>query len=392
MLPDLDNVIDRSNTDSEKWNFNREIFGVDDVLPMWVADMDFAAPPAVSEALIARAEHPIYGYSRPDDEYYDAVIGWMKRRQHWEIKKEWIMYSPGIVTAINLFIQTYSNPGDKVIIQPPVYHPFAHAVRNNGRQIVNNPLRLKDGKYSMDYEDLEQKADDPRVKMIILCNPHNPVGRVWTQDELVQLGGICLKRNIIIVSDEIHSDFIYKGYQHTPFASITPEFEQGSIVCNAPSKTFNLAGLQVSNIIIPNEFLRNAFHTALVNDSIEGPNCFAIPALKAAYRHGEAWLNAVMDYVAANYHFLKEYVRENLPQIKVLQMEGTYLAWMDFSALGMTPEEEKEFLLKKAKVALNGGTMFGVEGQGFQRMNIVCPRSILKEGLDRIKKAVSQIS
>lgn len=390
MKLDLNNVIDRNNTNCAKWDFNKENFGVDDVLPMWVADMDFPAPPAVTEALRKRAEHPVYGYSRRDDEYYDSVIYWMKKRHQWEIKKEWIMYMPGIVPAINLFIQTYSNPGDKIIIQPPVYHPFARAIRNNGRQIVNNPLVIKNERYYMDFEDLEKKVNDSRVKMLILCSPHNPVGRVWTKDELIKLGKFCFERNILIVSDEIHSDLIFRGHQHIPLASISPELEQSSIVCNAPSKTFNLAGLQVSNVIIPNEFLRNTFATTLINHSIEDPSCFAIPALKAAYQHGDEWLDAVMDYVEDNYQFLTEYVRANLPQIRVMKMEGTYLAWLDFSTLGMEPDEEKEFLLKKAKVAFNEGSMFGIEGKGFERINIACPRSILKKGLDRIKKALDQ--
>ncbi len=385
---DLNKVIDRNHTNCSKWDFNLENFGTQDVLPMWVADMDFPAPPAVTEALIERAKHPIYGYSRTDEEYYDLVVKWMKKRHGWESEKEWITYAPGIVPALNWMIQSYSKPGDKVIIQQPVYYPFGRAIRNNGRQIIDNPLVLKNGKYFMDYEDLEKKVDDPRVKILILCSPHNPVGRVWNKEELIRLGEICFKRHIVVISDEIHSDLIFKGYQHIPFAAISEEFAQNCIVCNAPSKTFNLAGLQVSNIIIPNQFLRNSFRNTLANQAIKSPNCFAIPALKAAYRDGEQWLDAVMEYIEDNYRFLITYIQAKIPQIKVIKPEGTYLVWMDFSDLGMEPQEEREFLLKEAKVAFDEGPQFGPEGKGFERINIACPRAILQEGLDRIQKAI----
>jgi cystathionine beta-lyase len=391
MMPDLNKVIDRNHTNCSKWDFNLENFGTKDVLPMWVADMDFPAPPAVTEALIERAKHPIYGYSRPDDDYYNLIIKWMKNRHGWEPKKEWITYAPGIVPALNWLIQSYSNPGDKVIIQQPVYYPFSRAIRNNGRQMIDNPLILKNGKYFMDFEDLEKKVDDPRVKIFILCSPHNPVGRVWTREELMRLGEICFRRQIIVISDEIHSDLIFKGHRHIPFASISEKFMQNSIVCHAPSKTFNLAGLQVSNIMIPNRFLRDSFRNTLANQAIKAPNCFAIPALKAAYREGEQWLDTVMEYIENNYLFLEEYIRSNMSQIKVIRPEGTYLVWMDFRDLGMSPKEEREFMLNRARVAFDDGPQFGPEGNGFERINIACPRSILQEGLERIQKAIGSL-
>lgn len=385
----LDKITDRGNTNSVKWNFNKEMLGVEDVLPMWVADMDFPVPEAVTKAIIKRAEHPIYGYSSPDDRYYNAIINWMKRRHDWDIKREWIVFTPGIVPAINWMIQTYSKPGDKIILQQPVYYPFANAVKNNGREIINNPLKYVDGQYYMDFEDLEKKIDS-RVRMLILCSPHNPVGRVWTSEELQRLGEICIKNNILIVSDEIHSDLIYKGHKHTPFASISDEFQQNCIVCNAPSKTFNIAGLQASNIIIPNNKLREKFIITLENNSIMAPNTFAIVALQAAYDEGEEWLDNVVDYIQDNFAYLNKFIQERMPGVKVVKPEGTYLVWMDFRYLGMNTAELKDFMLNKAKVGFDEGYIFGPGGEGFERINIACPRGILKEGLERIEKAIGK--
>ena len=385
---DFDKVVNRSNTNSTKWNFVKELFGAEDVLPMWVADMDFKVPPAIIEAIKKRADHGIFGYSGPDERYFQATINWMKKRHNWAIEKEWFVITPGVVPAISMLIRTFTHPGDKVILQTPVYHPFYGAVRLNGCQVVANPLKFENGHYIMDFDDLETKFDS-RVKLLILCSPHNPVGRVWTKEELTRLGEICLKHDVIVISDEIHEDLVYKEYTHIPFASISEEFAEHSITCTAPSKTFNLAGLQTSNILIPNPKLRTDFQNMLESNAITSPNLFGIVALQTAYEEGEEWLDQLLDYLHGNLDFLMEYVEKNIPQIKVIKPEGTYLVWLDFSALGMDPLSLKNFLLEKAKVAFDDGYIFGPGGEGFERINIACPRSLLKAGLDRVSRAVN---
>lgn len=392
MKYDFDRVIDRTRTNSIKWNkhFLKERYDSDDVLPLWVADMDFQCPQPIIKALKKRISEEIYGYSwHKIPAYLNAVINWMKRRHKWEVDKEWIIYSPGIVPALYMLIQTFVNIGEKVIIQPPVYHPFFTAIENNGRQVLTNQLFYDNKRYSIDFEDFEEKAKDPLVKMFILCSPHNPVGRVWTEKELRRLGDICLENEILIVSDEIHHDLILSGYKHTLFSSISKEFEQNTFVCTAPSKTFNIAGLQISNIITPNENKREAFKNTIVNrNGVEIPNPFGIVALIAAYNHGEEWLDQVLKYIEANFQFLKDFVSENLPDVDFIDPEGTYLAWLDFNKLGLNDEELREILLKKAKVALDEGKVFGPGGEGFQRINIACPRSLLKECMIRIVNAL----
>jgi len=387
---DFDKVVNRDNTNSTKWNFRKELFGVEDVLPMWVADMDFTVPPAIVEAIKKRADHGIFGYSQPDDRYYQATINWMKKRHNWDIKKEWFVITPGVVPAISMLVRTFTHPGDKVILQSPVYYPFYSAITLNGCQVVLNPLKFEDGHYTMDFNDLETKFDS-RVKLLILCSPHNPVGRVWSKEELTKLGEICLKHNVIIISDEIHEDLVYKEYTHIPFASLSEEFAMHSITCTAPSKTFNLAGLQTSNIIIPNPKLRNDFQNMLESNAITSPNIFGIVALQTAYEEGEEWLDQLLDYLHENLNFLIEYIEKNMPQIKVIKPEGTYLVWLDFRSLGMDALSLKNFLLEKAKVAFDDGYIFGPGGEGFERINIACPRSLLKEGLDRIARAVNSL-
>ena len=393
MKYDFDRVIDRTRTNSMKWNkhFLKYRFESEEVLPLWVADMDFQCPQPVIEVLKKRAAEEIYGYSwHKIPAYLNAVTNWMKRRHNWEVNKDWIVFSPGIVPAIYMLIQTFVNIGEKVIIQPPVYDPFFTAIENNGRQVLLNQLLYENKKYSIDFEDFEEKAKDPLTKMFILCSPHNPIGRVWTEKELRRIGDICLDNEILIVSDEIHHDLILSGYKHTLFSTISKEFEQNTFVCTAPGKTFNIAGLQISNIIISDKRKREAFTNTIMNiNGIMIPNVFGIVALITGYDEGEEWLDQVLKYIEANFKFLKEFVSENLPDVDFIDPEGTYLAWLDFSKLGMNDEELREFMLKKAKVALDDGKIFGPGGEGFQRMNIACPRSLLKECMIRIVNALN---
>ncbi|MFA9405883.1 MAG: MalY/PatB family protein [Anaerolineales bacterium] len=399
----FDTEFNRQGTHSVKWEFivqgdqilhgdhAHKKHGPDRTLPMWVADMDFRCPPAVIEALVKRAQHGIFGYTVPTDSYYDAVIGWMKRRYGWDVERDWITLSPGIVPAINMLVQSFISSGDKVLIQRPVYYPFMSAIENNGGEIVSNSLLYENGRYTMDFEDLAAKTADPAVKMAILCSPHNPVSRVWTREELIRFGEICIENNVIIISDEIHCDLIFSGQTFTAFASISDTFAQNSIICTAPSKTFNLAGLKTSNIIIPNKGWREKFSAKLLSNGLLGLNSFGVEALTAAYNHGQAWLAEVMAYVEANYQFMAAYIAEHLPQVTITPPEGTYLIWCDFSKLGLSSEARKALLMDQARVYLDEGELFGPEGEGFERFNLACPRSILAEALERIKTAVDSL-
>lgn len=384
----FDDLIDRRNTNCMKWDRLEELFGGTGLLPLWVADMDFSAPPAVLKAIKERTNHPIFGYNYSSDEYYQAVISWMKRRHNWNIDREWILFTPGVVPALSYSVKAYTEPDDNIIIQSPVYQPFYTTIENNGRNIITNPLIYRDGRYFMDYEDLEAKIDS-KTKLLILCSPHNPVGRVWTKEELTKLGEICLKNDIIIISDEIHFDIVYKGYDHTVLANVSPEIRERCIICTAPSKTFNIAGLQISNIIIPNNELREKYSLELEKDHIIRPNVFGEGALVAAYNESEDWLDSLLEYLEKNRDFFISFVDKNIPQLKVVKPEGTYLLWVDFSDLGMNSEELRDFLVHKCKLAVNPGEMFGKESGLFQRFNIGCPRSILEEALIRIEKAVN---
>lgn len=379
--------IDRQQTNSVKWDEVENLFGDKEILPMWVADMDFKVPQPVIDALQKRVEHGIYGYTIRPDSYYEATVGWMKRRHNWTIEKEWICFTPGVVPALGIIVQNFTNPGDKVLIQQPVYYPFMSVIEKNAREIVNNPLQFENGRYYMDFDDLEKKID-PSVKMIIISNPHNPVGRVWTKDELTKLGEICLKHNILVVSDEIHSDLIYKGNVHYPFASISEEFAQHSITCTAPSKTFNLAGLQTSNIIIPNKELRESFNKALEDRFIGMTNTFGVTALIAAYKEGDEWLDQLIVYLTENLEFLKEFIKSKIPEVKVIEPDATYLVWLDCRELGLDAKELEHVIQKQGKVAFDEGYIFGLEGEGFTRINIACPRALLEEGLKRFSQAL----
>lgn len=391
MKYDFDKVVERRKTNSVKWDMLQERFGANDLIPMWVADMDFEVPPKVSEAIKERANHNIYGYGVKPQSYYDAIIEWIKKRHGWETKKEWLLYTPGVVPALNWAVMTYTAPGDQVLIQPPVYYPFFNAVKNNDRILVKNELVRVGDHYEMNFEDLEEKLSDEKTKMMILCSPHNPVGRVWTKEELTKLGELCLKHNVIIVCDEIHSDLVYKQYKHTPIALISKELENNTITCYAPSKTFNIAGLGASTIVIPNEELRNKFTDTMKRISVNIANPFAVVATEAAYKYGEDWLEDLLAYLYDNYKYVCEFLSNRIPQIKPLKLEGTYLMWLDCKDLNMNDKELKEFIIKDAKLALNDGLMFGEAGSGYQRLNIACPRSTLKKALINLEKAIRNL-
>lgn len=385
----FDEVIDRSNTGSIKWDpfYLKKLFGKEDLLPLWVADMDFRAPQPVIDALVERAKHGIFGYTGPDPSKYNtSVINWFKRRHNWSFHEDWLVFSPGIVQACTYLIQRFTNPGDKIIIQDPVYYPFASIIKNNGRRVVSNQLELDESYYRMSYKDLEGKVKDPRTKALILCSPHNPVGRVWSKEELIRLGEICLENEILVISDEIHCDLIFPKHKHIVFASISEEFAQHSVTCTAGSKTFNLAGFQHSNVIISNDKLRESFKVQMEANALTIPNVFGALALQVAYDEGEEWLNSLIQVLERNLNFLKSFINKNLPTVSVIEPEGTYLVWLDFRAFGLDHKELEKKMLEEAKLALDSGYKFGAGGEGFERINIACPLSILKESLERIAK------
>lgn len=387
---DFDKVIDRHHTSSMKWDATEALFGEKDLLPLWVADMDFQVPEEVVQAIQSQANHGIFGYMTRQDGYYNSIIDWMKIRHNWLVDKEWICHSPGVVTALSLIVQAFSEPGDKIIVQPPVYHPFMKVIENHQRQVVNNPLVYKNDRYEMDFEDLISKIDSS-VKVLLLCNPHNPTGRVWSKEELERLGEICLDNDILIVSDEIHADLVFKGFEYTPFAAISEKLADNSIICTAPSKTFNLAGLQTSNIIIPNVTLKEKFLAETEKYAVGMTNSFGVVATEAAYNNGGPWLDELLDYVESNLHFVKDYVEHHIPALQVRPLEATYLAWIDCRALGLTTDALEKLLLSQAKVALNQGYIFGPGGEGFVRMNLACPRAVVEKAIKQIKEAVNSI-
>ncbi len=393
----FDDVIDRSETESMKWepSILSAIFGKgkEQLLPLWVADMDFKCPTPIRKAMKKRLEHQIYGYSLIDPSYFPAIISWYKRRHQWEIDEKWISTTPGIVPGINYIIQQFSQPGDKVMIQTPVYYPFARAIANNGRQILTNPLKVVDDHYQMDFADLEKKVRDPRAKMIILCSPHNPVGRVWTKQELKEFGNICIKNNILVISDEIHCDLIMPGHKHTCFSTISEEFAQHSLTGIAASKTFNLAGLQQSSIIIPNKVLKQQFTNQIENlgfTNAIGGTLFGAIAAAAAYNEAEPWLDDLIPYLNDNFNYLKTTLEEQLPGVKVFDLQGTYLVWVDFGNLGLDCKKRVLALEEDAKVALDHGDWFGENGSGFERFNIACPRSILEKAVESVVVAIKK--
>ena len=398
MKYDFNQICDRKNTNCFKWDFIQSIFGNDDVIPMWVADMDFPVAKPIVEALKKRAEHEFYGYTKASANVIQSVVDRIWNKYAWKIKPEWVVFTPGVVPALNIIVRMLTHPGDEIILQEPVYYPFFPAVTFSGCQIVNNQLKLINGRYEMDYEDLEHQFHSRigmfpvsgRIKAIMLCNPHNPVGRLWSKEELTRLGDIAIKHGVVVISDEIHCELLFKDHQHTPFASISEEFEQNSIVCISPSKTFNLAGLEVSSIIIPNKKLRHLFINTRTGILPE-PNLFGYTALEAAYRFGDEWLDQLLDYLQGNLDFLLKYFANRMPKIKVIKPQGTYLIWLDCRDLDMDDMTLRNFMRDKAKVGLDDGFLFGSGGSGFQRMNIACPRLILEEALIRIETMVNKL-
>ena len=385
---DFDNVVKRLDTDSLKYDFAKKRGMPEGVLPMWVADMDFPAPDCVIKALSEKSRHGIFGYSDTREDYFSVLSSWFLRRFSFEIQPEWLIKTPGVVYAIAAAIRAYTAPGDAVLIQPPVYYPFSDCILRNRRTLVENPLVLKDGHYEIDFAGFEQAIQDNHVKLFLLCSPHNPVGRVWTRQELTKLGEICLAHDVIVISDEIHQDFVYPAFQHHVFAGIAPAFKKISVTLTAPTKTFNLAGLQLSNIFIPDKNLRGLFLNEIAASGYSQPNVMGIIACKAAYAKGEMWLNELLYYIKCNLRFLETFLKENLPQVKPIAPEGTYLCWLDMGGLGLNADEMNRLIVHDAKLWLDDGRMFGPCGEGFQRMNIACPQPVLKEALNRLADAL----
>lgn len=387
MKYDFDRLIDRTGTNSVKWDYYDMREKVEDMIPMSIADMDFKAPSFITDVLTERVRHGIFGYTVIPESYYASLIGWLERRFSWPVKKEWVRFSPGVVPAINCAVQAYTEPNDKIIIQPPVYHPFRYAVMNNGRTVLNNPLKYEGGKYRMDLEELKDSIDG-RTKMIILSSPHNPVGRVWEKDELIALAELCLERGIIIISDEIHADLIMPGHRHIPTASLSPEVAAITVTCTSPSKTFNIAELHAANMIIPDYDLYSRFDAVLAKAALNKPNIMGMAACEAAYKSGDGWVDELVPYLYSNYIYMRDFFSENLPEARVASMEGTYLGWLDFRAFGLSDDELEKILLTSARVAMTPGRIFGAGGEGFFRMNLACQKTILEEALKRIHSAL----
>lgn len=379
MKYDFDKQIPRRGTDSYKWDSAKS----GDVLPMWVADMDFHTAPAIVDALCRRVQHGIFGYTRVPDSYYKAITDWFARRHSWAINREWIIYTSGVVPAVSAIIKALTVPGDKVLVQTPVYNCFFSSIRNNGCEIVTSPLIHTDNTFTIDYDDLEKKVADPKMKVMLLCNPHNPVGRIWRREELIRIGKLCIRHEVTVVSDEIHCELVFPGHTYTPFASISDEFLRHSVTCISPSKAFNIAGLQIANIICADAFRRTQIDRAINDNEVCDVNPFGVIATQSAYNEGEEWLNQLIQYLHANYLYMQEFCREHLPNFPITLLEGTYLVWMDCRTLGIPSEDIEQQLVDKTGLWLNAGTMYGVEGEGFMRWNIACPRATLMEGLKR---------
>lgn len=383
----FDTIIPREGTSAYKLELRGKVFGRSDVLPLWVADMDFAAPPEVALAIGQRASHPIYGYTVRGDWFNNCVTDWMLRRHQWKISPDWVEYGPGVVPQLVMAVNAFTEPGDKIIIQTPVYPPFYSVVKENGRQLVENPLLENDGLYSMDFNLLAQQAADPKTKMLILCQPHNPVGRLWTKGELQKLAEICLSNNVLMVSDEIHSDLMLYGHKHLPLATLSPEVADRTITLMAPSKTFNIAGFSTSFAIIENKQLMTGYRKALMAMHQYTGNVFGALALEAAYTHGEPWLNELLAYLQQNADRVFGFLNQHMPEVKASPIEATYLMWIDFRAWGLSQAKLRDVIYHKAGVGLNDGTSFGLNGAGFMRLNIGSPWALVEKGLTMIAEA-----
>ncbi len=390
MKYNFDEIVYREGTNSIKYDARERYFKNKDVLPLWVADTDFKTPDFIVSAIKNRASHEIYGYTYRPDSFFEAVIGWMKRRHNWDIQKEWISSSPGVVAGLTLAIEAFSNPGDGVIVQPPVYFPFFESVKGTHRQMIENPLKIQNNRYTFDFDDLKSKIT-PNTKLLLLCNPQNPGGMAWTYEELKELSEICLKNNIIVISDEIHSDLIFKPHRHIPYANLSEEAAHNSVICMAPSKTFNVAGLASSLVIIPDKKKFVKYEKALNVMHLGMGNIFGSISLEAAYTHGDQWLNELLEYLWNNYQLLEQFFSTHLPRVQVMKPEATYLIWLNFKDYGMNDKQLSDFITNKAGVGLNNGARFGTGGEGWMRLNIGCPRSILQQGLDQLKRAFDKI-
>ena len=383
MMYDFDKIIERRNTSCVKYDLREVYFGRADIFPMWVADMDFETPGFVRDAVRERAAHPIYGYSIRPEAYFTSIRQWVSKRHDWQIEKNWILFSPGVVPALNMATLAYTEPGDGILVQPPVYFPFFNAVKKHNRILVENQLICNSGRYSIDFTDFERKIKE--VKMFFLSNPHNPVGRLWSREELKRMGDICVKHDVLIISDEIHCDLVLPGFKHIPMASLSDEIADKTITCMAPSKTFNMAGLATSSVITKNKRLRLKLARAIENMHIGNGNIFGTVASVAAYDNGEPWLNELMQYIETNFRLLDEFLKREVPVLELIQPEATYLAWIDFGGTGLSDRKIEEKLLNEAKLGLSPGPVFGKGGESFQRMNLATPKANLEIALDGLK-------
>lgn len=390
MKYNFDEIIERSNTASVKYDLREIFFGAGDVIPMWVADMDFRTPEFIMDAIRERAEHPVLGYSIRPPEYFNAVKDWVARHHKWIIDTDWISFSPGIVPALNTTVLAFTKPGDRIIVQPPVYFPFFSAVKKNGRVLSQNPLCLVNGRYEMDYAGFERQCKKGAA-MAIVCNPHNPGGNAWRKDELKKLADICLKYNVLIVSDEIHADLVNIGHNHTVLASLSSAIANRTITMMAPSKTFNMAALSTASVIISNGKLRKAYNDLVENLHIDMGNVFGTVASTAAYTYGDEWLKQLLVYINGNIDFLEAYLAKNIPEIKLIRPEATYMAWLDCSGLNMNDDELKQFMIEKARLGLNQGVQFGIGGNSFMRMNLACPKATLVKALTQLSEAIVKL-
>lgn len=388
---DFDSVIERRGTDCLKYDFALRRGKPEDVLPLWVADMDFKTSGRILDAIEERVKHGIFGYTESKETYFEAVAGWMQKRHNWEVQRSWLVKTPGVVFALAMAVKAFSKAGDSVLIQQPVYYPFTEVIEDNERTVISNDLvLLEDGKYHIDFEDFERKIVENQIPLFLLCSPHNPVSRVWTEEELTRIGEICLKHHVTVVSDEIHEDFVFGERKHYVFANLRKEFADISITCTSPAKTFNLAGLQVSNIFIPNGRLRSKFKKQIAAAGYSQLNTIGLTACEAAYNYGTDWYKAMMKYVAENIEFMKTFLRSQLPEVRMIEPEGTYLIWVDFRGLGLSETELEELIVKKAKLWLDSGAIFGEAGEGFERFNVACPRSILEQALEQLQAAINE--